>query len=351
MACGCSGANNRVTVLLMVSTDTASGMRRFERTVPAGELLPGEAFDMGLRVVLPPPGAPIRQSVFYCIVGGQMDLSYFDLGEDGDRRFSMAEALALRGHVVVLADHPGIGASTMPRDEWALTLDLLVRAHSAAARAAFDGLRAGTLVPGVDAMPDLVPLGLGHSMGAVVTIDLQGADPLYNGIVLLGYGTGGLPSMLPPEAAEKASDIDWLRTYLPQLARERFGTARLDPQEARRKRRGRGQGSPSFHSGSAEPDGNLALRKAAAALLTQPGLFSMFPGISDKPSAAINVPILVVTGTHDFIEAADSLQAQFPACPMFEIFRPEDTGHNLFTFPSRTESFARIDAWADRLTA
>ena len=333
----------------MVSTDTASGTRRFECVAPAGEILPGEAFAIGLRVVLPPADTPPSGKAFYCIVGGQMDLTYYDLGEDGDRRFSMAEALALRGHVVVLADHPGIGASTMPRDEWALTLDLLVRAHSGAARSAFDGLRSGSLVPGIDAMPDLVPLGLGHSMGAVVTIDLQGADHVYQGIVLLGYGTGGLPSMLPPEAAEKASDIDWLRAYLPTLARERFGTALLDPQEARRKRRGRGQGSPSFHSGSAEPEGNLALRKAAAPLLTQPGLFSMFPGISDKASAEIDVPILVVTGTHDFIEAADTLHAQFPACPMFEIFRPEDTGHNLFTFPSRAESFARIDAWAQAL--
>lgn len=334
----------------MVSTDIASGVGRFECIVPAAELLPGEAFEIALRVVLPPAGTESAGSVFYCIVGGQMDLTYFDLGEEADRRFSMAEALARMGHVVVLADHPGIGASTMPRDEWDLTLDLLVRAHSAAARTVFAGLREGSLVPDLDAIPDLVPLGLGHSMGAVCTIDIQGIHHPYCGIVLLGYGTGGLPSMLPPEAAEKARDIAWLRAYLPELARERFGTARLDPQEARRKRRGRGQGSPSFHSGSADPDGNLALRTAAAALLTQPGLFSMFPGISDEASAAIDVPVLVVTGTHDFVEAGDDLRAQFPACPSFEIFRPEDTGHNLFTFPSRTESFARIDAWARSLS-
>ena len=85
-------------------------------------------------------------------------------------------------------------------------------------------------------------------------------------------------------------------------------------------------------------------------MLTQPGLFSMFPGVSDKPSAQIEVPVLVVTGTHDFIEAGDDLRAQFPACTNFEIFRPEDAGHNLFIFPSRTVSFARIADWAQQLT-
>jgi len=311
--------------------------------------MPGEAFDVGLRVVVPPVDTEPTGTAFYCIVGGQMDLTYFDLGDEQDRRFSMAEALSRLGHVVVLADHPGVGASTMPRDEWDLTLDLLVRAHSAAARTAFNRLRDGSLVPDLAAIPHLVPLGLGHSMGAVCTIDIQGATRLYSGIALLGYGTGGLPSMLPPEAAEKARDVGWLRSYLPELARERFGTARLDPQLAKEKRRGRGQGSPSFHSDNADPTGKAMLRNAAAPLLTQPGLFSMFPGISDEASAAIDVPILVVTGSHDFVEAGDTLRAQFPACPKFEIFRPEDTGHNLFTFPSRTESFARIDAWAEKL--
>ncbi len=334
----------------MTTTALDSGVRRIECTVPAGEILPGEHFDISLRVVLPSDGMTIAPAAFYCLVGGQTNLSFFDLGDEDDRRFSMAEALAQRGHIVVLADHPGIGRSSMPRDEWALTPDLLIKAHIAAARTAMGNLLEGSLVPGLDPMPNLLPVGLGHSMGSVIMIDVQAAQPIFAGLVLLGYGSGGLPQILPPDAIEHARDIDWLRTYLPELARERFGTARLDPQVAKEKRRGRGQGSPSFHSGNADPDGKHALRGAAAPLLTQPGLFSMFPGVSDKPSAQIEVPVLVVTGTHDFIEAGDDLRAQFPACTNFEIFRPEDAGHNLFIFPSRTVSFARIADWAQQLT-
>jgi alpha-beta hydrolase superfamily lysophospholipase len=334
----------------MQTSIAPNGVRRFECTVPAGEILPGEAFEVGLRVVAPPADAPLPRIMFYCLVGGQTNLIYYDLGHDDDRRFSFAEALAQRGYVLVLADHPGIGRSTLPRDEWALTPDLLVRAHWAAASAAIAGLRHGSLLPGLDAMPDLVALGCGHSMGAVMTIELQAATRLFSGLVLLGYGAGGLPQILPPEAVEQARDPDWLRSYLPELARERFGTARLDPKQAMEKRRGRDQGSPSFHSDSADPDGKLAQRAAAAPLLTMPGLFSMFPGVSDRASAGIEVPMLVVTGTHDFIEAGEALHAQFSACPSLEIFRPEDAGHNLFIFPSRAESFARIADWTARFS-
>lgn len=334
----------------MEKTTATNDARRFERTIPAGEVLPGQAIAIGLRVVLPPADATPPRAMIYCVPGGYMNLSYFDLGDETDRRFSLAEALARQGFVVVLADHPGVGSSGTPTDLWALTLDFLAQAHTGAAVAVLDGLRQGTLVPGLGPVPDLVAVGCGHSMGAVVMIEAQGIGAIFSGLVLLGYGSGGLPDILPPEAVD-TRDPDWLRTHLPELARERFGTARIDPATGKAKRRGWGQGSPSFHTDNADPDGKLALRGAGAPLLTQPGLFSMFPGASDRPSAMIDVPILVVTGTHDFVEAGEALHGQFSKCPSLEIFRPEDTGHNLFIFPSRVESFSRIGDWVERLTS
>jgi alpha-beta hydrolase superfamily lysophospholipase len=331
----------------MTVTEGSSGVRRVECTVPAAQALPGEVLDVALRLVFPPAEAPPPRAMLYCLPGGYMNRLYFDVGDEADRRFSLAEALARRGVISVLADHPGTGGSSAPRDLWDLTPDLLTHTHTEVVGKVLSGLREGSLLPGLEALPGLVALGCGHSMGAVITIEMQGESPVYSGLVLLGYGTGGLPDVLPPEAVDNARDPDWLRAYLPELAGERFGTALMDPQVGREKRRGRGQGSPSFHTDNADPDGKLALRAAGEPLLTQPGLFSMFPGASDRPSAAIDVPILVVTGTHDFIEAGEALHRQFSACPSLEIFRPEDTGHNLFIFPSRGESFARIADWAD----
>ena len=326
-------------------------VRRFECTVPVGELLPGEPFDIGVRIVAPDSAAAAPTVALYCLPGGQTNLTYFDLGDDEDRRFSFAEAMARQGHVVICADHPAIGASTHPRDEYDLTPDLLARAHVSAAGEAMARLRAGTLTSGLEALPNVTLVGCGHSMGAVMIIAVQARSAVFAGLVLLGYGAGGLPDILPAQAVESARDPDWLATYLPTLVRERFGTALQSPEAARASRRGKGKGSPSFHTDNADPDGKLALRGAAAPLLTMPGLYAMFPGVSDRASAQIEVPVLVVTGTHDFVQADDRLRHQFAKSADLRMFHPHDTGHNLFIFPSRNESFAQIGHWAARFAS
>jgi alpha-beta hydrolase superfamily lysophospholipase len=327
-----------------------AGPRRFECTVPAGGVIPGEALKIALRLVLPPAAAPPPRAMVYCLPGGYMNRLFFDLGEEDERGYSMAQALARAGHVVALADHPGIGGSSAPQDLWAITPELLVEVHAAVVADVLAGLRAGALVPGLPELPGLVALGCGHSMGAAIAIEMQGAQASFSGLALLGYGTGGLPTVLPPEAVACARDPVWLRTNLGALARERFGTARIDAEAGKAKRRGRAQGSPSFHSGNAEAEGKLALQAAAAPLLTQPGLFAMFPGVNDASSALVEVPVLVVTGSHDFVQAGEALRDQFSACPALDICRPADTGHNLFIFPSRAETFARIADWAARFS-
>ncbi|MBV1918434.1 MAG: alpha/beta hydrolase [Sphingomonadaceae bacterium] len=320
------------------------GARRYETILPAGEILPGESFDIGIRVVAPPAGTPRAQAAFYCLPGGQMDLSYYDLGSEGDRRFSFAEAMAQRGFITVLADHPGIGRSTCPRDEYAITPDLIARVHVQVSRMAIEGLQAGTLVPELGALPGLVAIGCGHSMGAIAMLEVQARDALFAGVALLGHGKGGMPGSFPKHVVEAARDLDWLTQNLPEIARERFGAAILDAKKM--PKTPPEEGRPSFHSGSADPDGRAALRGAVAPLLTIPGLYSMFAGVSDRSSAEIRVPVLVVTGTDDFADAGEALRDRFCNAADYERFAPEDTGHNLFIFPSRTQSFDHIADWA-----
>jgi pimeloyl-ACP methyl ester carboxylesterase len=191
-------------------------------------------------------------------------------------------------------------------------------------------------------------LGCGHSMGAVMMIEVQARAAPFAGLVLLGYGTGGLPAILPADVVEAARDPEWLRANLPDFVRGRFGTALQSPEAARAGRRGKARGSPSFHTDNADPDGKVALRTSAAALLTMPGIYSMFPGVSDRASTSIEAPVLVVTGTHDFVAADERLHQQFAKSRDVRIFQPPDTGHNLFIFPSRDESFAQIADWAQQ---
>ena len=94
--------------------------------------------------------------------------------------------------------------------------------------------------------------------------------------------------------------------------------------------------------------GRAFLREAAAPLLTLPSLFAIFPDTGLQASAAIEVPILLITGTHDFVDTGEALRAQFPAVANWDQFAPEETGHNLFIFPSHPLTFERIASWADQ---
>lgn len=330
-----------------MANDTS--IRRFECNLPIGKILPGENFSIGMRIVAPHNANSANGIAFYCLPGGQTNLNYFDLGVANDRRFSFAEAMARHGHVVICADHPAIGRSTAPCDEYDLTPDLLATVHARASALAIDKLRNGSLADGLELYPNITALGCGHSMGAVMMIEIQARAAPFAGLALLGYGTGGLPAILPADVVEAARDPEWVRTHLPGFVKERFGTALQSPEAARAGRRGKDKGSPSFHTDNADPDGKVALRGAAAPLLTMPGIYSMFPGVSDQPSAQIEVPVLVVTGTHDFVKADETLQRQFSSSLEVRIFQPQDTGHNLFIFPSKDASFAQIANWADGL--
>jgi alpha-beta hydrolase superfamily lysophospholipase len=320
--------------------------RRIERMIPIGDLFPGEPFELGVRIVAPPVGTKPSGVFLYCLPGGMASSLTFDLGHADDRRFSLADAMARRGAVVLAADHPGIGASTMPRDEWTLTIQLLARAHARAARHAVEALRRGTLMESLEPIPEVLPLGCGHSMGAVAMIQQQAHDPFFEGLALLGYGRGGVLSAVPPEAVEAARDPEWLEAHLPRIARERFGTAKQDMTS--RSREQGAAGSPSFHTHAADPHGRAFLREAAAPLLTLPSLFAIFPDTGLQASATIEVPILLITGTHDFVDTGEALRAQFPAVANWDQFAPEETGHNLFIFPSHPLTFERIASWADQ---
>ena len=127
-----------------------------------------------------PPGSRRRSSspdgqrngrVLYCLPGGGMSRRYFDLDAPG---YSMAEHLAAQGFVVVTIDHPGVGDSPPPDDPWTLTPHVVADADAAA-------------VAELDRQLGGIPIGVGHSMGGMLTVTVQARHRPYAGLGLLGY--------------------------------------------------------------------------------------------------------------------------------------------------------------------
>ena len=148
------------------------------------------------------------------------------------------------------------------------------------------------------ARPALVPLGVGHSMGAMLVAYQQAQHRPYAGVALLGHSGRGLPEVLLPAEVAVAGDAAAIRRSIVALARARFG----DPLP-----RGSTATSELLVGPDLPADAAAAIGAAAGSLLACCGLTSMIPGSHDDVLAAVDVPVLLGLAEHDI--AGDPWQA------------------------------------------
>lgn len=315
-------------------------------SLPIALTLPGEgALHIAASLYAPQsrPGleAPI---LLVCLPGGGMNRRYFDLlPEDGDDSFSFARQMSARGFHVLTIDHLGIGDSTRPADGYALDPDVLVQANAEALDQVLAGLRAGTY--GGAPLPNILSVGVGHSMGAMLTLLQQSRFRPHAAIALLGFSTRGLPDYTPPALAELARDPEQLRAQLPALTRrifrEPYPKVQRDP-----------QAKGIFGGGSADPRGVAALKAASdEPLLPLAAYQSMLPGNVAPDAAKIDVPVFLGVGARDMAGPPQQIPAAFTGSSDIELQVLADTGHAHFLFAARRQLFERLAVWTRYITA
>ncbi len=302
--------------------------------VLAGEGLP--ELTVACRLVLPPPAALAdTPRVLFCLPGGGMTSAYFDLDAEGDRSYSFAEAMARRGHVVVLIDHLGLGASSQPEDGFLLHPGVLAAATAEVVDTLSAALRAGE-VEGYPPLGDFLAIGVGHSMGGMLTALTQGRFRPYHGIVILGAGPYGLYDYLDDTLKALAGD--------PQRANsELAGILKAGSDEAYWNLPASPQSKQMFRGGDRR--GASALREVRCHLLAVAGMFSMIPGSWGPECASIDVPVFIVFGDEDICDNPYAVPAWFSASPHVSLALLPQTGHTHFIFPSRETLWRRVDAW------
>jgi len=275
----------------------------------------------------PDPASP-DAPLLYCCAGGGCTSEYFDLSVAGHDGYSMARHLAEQGLTTVALDHPGIGASDVVADVFALTPDVVAAAHHEAATA----LRARLAHRGPF-------VGVGHSMGGMLLAWQQGTVKTFDGIVVLGHSGLGYPEVLTESELAIGGDVD--RDTLQEMARTRF-----TPDAPRQ----RGAIAGRFHADDVPEAVQAAFRSQMTRLLQSCGLASMLPGFAREQKRAITVPVLIAYGDHDLTPDFSTVPSQFPASPDVTLLRVPGSGHCHHQASRRHDLWDDIARWSRGLT-
>jgi pimeloyl-ACP methyl ester carboxylesterase len=192
------------------------------------------------------------------------------------------------------------------------------------------------------ALARLLYIGVGHTMGAMLTAMQQGSRPSHAALALFGFSNAGLVAALSDEEKRYCGDPAGLRENLVRLARLR------DPNPYPQVRRS-AQGTELFAGATADPRGVEALKPARSSLLLTAGVFSMVPGSCNPECAQITVPVFLGLGDRDMAGPPHLIPANYPGSPDVTLQVLPSTGHAHFLFPGRRPLFERVTGWCEAM--
>ncbi|WP_436776539.1 alpha/beta hydrolase [Yinghuangia sp. YIM S09857] len=278
---------------------------------------------------------PLRSSglpVLCCLPGGGLSRKYWDLRPGGDESYSFALYAARRGFPVLTVDHLGTGESDLPPGAPPPTLGQVVQANDCAFRRLVDVVRTQLALP---AQPRAV--GVGHSMGAVLTLRQHAEFPRYSALALLGFTTAGLPEKLPPDlvaAAGKRPGDD----VLARLTGSMFGSAYPNL----------GAGTSPARSASESSALDRAIADCTTPLLGVGGLLALLPGNVAHEARRVRIPVFLGNGEHDRLVNARAGAHEYPRARSVEAFVLAGSGHRQNLAPDRLRLWEALTDWASR---
>jgi pimeloyl-ACP methyl ester carboxylesterase len=309
-------------------------------TLPSGLDLPDEGpLDLAVEIFWPDRLDPARPAVsYFCLPGGSINRHYYNLQAEDDDTFSFAAMMAGQGAITVAIDHLGVGDSDKPRDGFLLTPDRLAEANANAAAKVLAGLRGGSLIEGFPPLKGLISIGVGHSMGGMLTVLQQALRHQHDGLVLMGFANAGLISHLPEPAHRLAGNPAAVRAEIEAVARSIYPEPyqRIQPSP---------EASQIFQGTTADRAGVNAIKPTRDNLLVVGGLQSMIPGSIAPALDAVDVPVFLGLGDRDIAGPPHAIPAIFPHSPDVTLTVLPETGHCQFIFSSRAELFRRIGEW------
>jgi pimeloyl-ACP methyl ester carboxylesterase len=268
------------------------------------------------------PSAPAR-ALLFAIPGGTYTKGYWHLEVPGRSGYSFAERMVQAGFVVAAVDNFGTGSSTRPSSGDDAGLAAMADANAAVGAQ----LRSR--------FPRLPVIGVGHSMGAALTVMQQARHRSFDYLAILGYGyqpMAGLSEDLPNEEllAESAARYSQMFSVCPD------GYYTMDRRMLR----------DSFHFNDV-PDDVVLADDAQATVLPRAALHAVAATPIGRPLAStVDVPIFQGWGERDNTPDPHRDGAYFNSCPDYTLFVLPRSGHCHNFATTRQAMWDRLIAWA-----
>ena len=237
--------------------------------------------------------------VMFALPGGGYGRGYFDMTFPGHVGFSQAEHHTAKGIVLIALDPLGVGSSSLP-DPAAISFESLASTYDRAVTPLIERIRSGALTPQLPAMPRVCAVGIGQSMGGIITILAQGRHSTFDAIAPLG--ASAIHTQLPQRTEAARLQVLGAHDYQPD--------AQLSGDEIARSSALIPDFVYPFHWDdvpsdilAADMDGGYPLRKRVPAFgsgtIPTCAVLMMRPAAVAAEAAAVRVPVLVGVGERD----------------------------------------------------
>lgn len=276
------------------------------------------------------PDTPATGSTFFCLPGGGVTTDLFDLGSFDGFDYSFVSRMTELGHRLITMDHPGTGTNPLPK-----THSFLKPRDAADYEAhALEQFLKITDLTGSPA------IGVGHSMGGMMTILTQGRHSPFDAICLFGSSAGGLDWGLDEHEKTYIGDEKKIAADIEELVLRKFKMPFTPPM---------GGPSGSITFGGTTEELNVRLREIGTELYAAAGMMGMIRGSMTSEVEAITCPIFFAFGDHDIGIPPEDAPKDFINAKSSELIVLENTGHNSLAFPTIETLCNRLDYWASNL--
>lgn len=270
------------------------------------------------------------KAVLLCWPGGSYSRDYWDMHLDGFEGYSFAEHLAAKGFTVVTIDPLGVGESSRPEDVDAVTLETMAAAAAEAVRV----VRTTIAAEGVPV------IGVGHSLGACLTIVEQALFSSYDAVVNLGFTHGAKITHTPEAADDDGREkldvaVDQAKGFFQDHWDDGYALAPREPNHA------------WLHDPDVPAEIIAEDDRRASAWPRQSYVGALMAGHSASYAAEITVPVLVGFGEHDVPEHPHDDVAFYGSSPDVTLTVLPGSAHCHNFAGTRAMLWDRLADWAD----